>query len=266
MNVTDFRRLIATELSEVHTTLPGEIVSYDGKFAVVRPTLAKKLANGETLPAPKIVKVPVCWPCADMNGAKAYFTMPLKAGDPVKLSFSERALEDWIGGEDGAAPGDPRQFDLSDAFATPLHVRGFEAADTEKVSLGYGPMTMKISADGEIFIDTVAKITATTTADVLVKTSANATVEAGVEATVRAPLATIDALQTNTTGNLQVGGYLTFAPGSPGPGPRAQLRGPIELVDGNLYSATQDVIMQGKSLATHTHLENGAGSQTNPPT
>lgn len=265
MNVTDMRRLIATELSEVHTCLPGEVVSYDGRFAVVRPTLAKKLANGETLPAPKIVRVPVCWPCADVKGAKAYFTMPLKAGDPVKLNFSERALEDWLGGDAGA-PGDPRQFDLSDAFATPMHVHGFDAADTEKVSLGYGPMTMKISADGEIVIDTVAKITATTTADVLVQTSANATVEAGAVATVRAPTVISDALNTVTTGNLEVGGYLTFAATSPGPGPRAKMRGPVELIDGPLFSNTEDVIMQGKSLVGHTHLENGAGSQTDPPT
>lgn len=265
MNVTDMRRLIATELSEVHTCLPGKIVSYDGKYAVVRPTLAKKLANGETLPAPQIVKVPVCWPCADVGGAKAYFTMPLKAGDPVKLSFSERALEDWLGGNEGP-PGDPRQFDLSDCFATPMHTQGFEAADTENVKLGYGPMTMKITPEGEIIIDTTAKITATTTADVLVKTSANATVEAGATATIKAPLVTSDALNTITTGNLEVGGYLTFGATSPGPGPRAQMRGPVELVDGPLYSATEDVIMQGKSLAGHTHLENGAGAQTNPPT
>jgi hypothetical protein len=208
----------------------------------------------------------VCWPCADVGGAKAFFTMPLKAGDPVMLTFSERALEDWIGGDEGA-PGDPRQFDLSDAFATPLHAHGFDAADTENVKLGYGPMTMKITPEGEIIIDTTAKITATTTADVLVKTSANATVEAGGEATIKAPTVTSDALNTFTTGNLIIGGNLTFAPGGGGGGgPRAQMRGPVELIDGPLYSATEDVIMQGKSLATHTHLENGAGNQTDPPT
>lgn len=266
MNVTQLRELIAAENSEIHTTLPGVIVEYDGKFATVRPTLDKQLANGDVLAAPKIVRVPVCWPCADMNGAKAFLTMPLKAGDPVKLSFCERALEDWLGGQDGP-PGDPRQFDLSDAFATPMHVRGFEAADTDKVVLGYGPMTMKISSDGEIYIDTTAKITATTTADVLVKTEANATVEAAVQATVRAPLTTIDALQTITTGNLQIGGYLTFAPGSPGPGPRAQLRGPVELIEGPLTSPDQDVIMQGKSLVNHVHGGVTAGSDsTSPPT
>lgn len=265
MDVTQLRALIAAENAEIHTTLPGVIVDYDGQFATVRPTLDKQLANGEVLPAPQIARVPVCWPCADINGAQALFTMPLKAGDPVMLSFSERGLDSWLGGQDGA-PDDPRQFDLSDAFATPMLRPGTMTADTERVSLQYGPMTLKITAEGEVTLDTTAKITATTTADVLVKTSANATVEAAVQATVRAPLTTIDALQTITTGNLQVGGYLTFGATSPGPGPRAQLRGPIELIEGPIYSADQDVIMQGKSLATHTHLENGAGSQTDPPT
>lgn len=265
MNITDLRQVIGAELAEVHTTLPGVIVDYDGQFATVRPTIDKQLANGEVLAAPKIVRVPICWPCADVNGAQALFSMPLKSGDPVMLSFSERGLDSWLGGQDGP-PDDPRQFDLSDCFASPMLRPGTMTADTENVSLQYGPMTLKITPEGEVTLDTTAKITATTTADVLVKTSANATVEAGVEATVRAPLTTIDALQTITTGNLEVGGYLTFAPTSPGPGPRAQLRGPIELIEGPIYSADQDVIMQGKSLATHTHLENGAGSQTDPPT
>lgn len=257
MNVTELRQIISAEMADVHTTLPGVIVDYDGQFATVRPTLDKQLANGQVLPAPKIVKVPICWPCADVNGAQALFSMPLKAGDAVMLSFSERGLDSWLGGQDGP-PDDPRQFDLSDCFASPLLRPGTMTADTERVSLQYGPMTLKITPEGEVTLDTTANVT--------VRTTTSAVVEAGVEATVRAPLTTIDALQTITTGNLQVGGYLTFAPGSPGPGPRAQLRGPIELVDGNLYSTTQDVIMQGKSLATHTHLENGAGNQTNPPT
>lgn len=150
MNVSDLRRMIAAELAEVHTCLPGVIVSYDGEFAVVRPTLAKQLANGDTLPAPKIVRVPVCWPVGDVGGAKALITVPLKPGDPVEIRFCERALDDWLSGLDGA-PGDPRQFDLSDAFATPLHRPGLGlAADLQNVSLQYGPGSIKISPEGKI--------------------------------------------------------------------------------------------------------------------
>ena len=152
MNVSDLRRLIAAELAEVHTCLPGEVVSYDGQFATVRPTLAKQLANGDTLPAPKIVRVPICWPVGDIGGAKALITVPLKPGDPVEIRFCERALDDWLSGLDGA-PNDPRQFDLSDAFATPLHRPGAGlVADLQNVSLQYGPGSIKISPDGKVTI------------------------------------------------------------------------------------------------------------------
>lgn len=150
MSVTDQRALISAELADINTCLPGVIVDYDGEFATVRPTLAKQLANGETLPAPIIARVPVCWPCGDINGAKALITVPLKPGDQVELRFSQRALDDWLGGLDGA-PGDPRQFDLSDCIATPMlrPGRGMKA-DLINVSLEYGGGSLKIGPAGEI--------------------------------------------------------------------------------------------------------------------
>ncbi|WP_313378011.1 Gp138 family membrane-puncturing spike protein [Achromobacter insolitus] len=143
------RALIASELADVYTTLPGVVVSYDGKSVTARPALAKRLANGEVLRAPQIVRVPVCWPVGDVNSAQALISVPLKAGDPVKLSFSARALENWLAGSDGP-PDDPRQFDLSDAFATPVVRPGTVAADTENVSIQYGPGTLKLSPGGDL--------------------------------------------------------------------------------------------------------------------
>lgn len=148
--VSEQRQVIAAELADVHTCLPGVIVSYDGQLATVRPTLDKQLANGEVLAAPQIARVPMCWPCGDVNGAKARMTVPLSPGDSVLLHFSERALDDWLNGTDGA-PGDPRQFDLSDAFATPQMRPGtFGASDLENLSIEYGPGSIKISPLGAI--------------------------------------------------------------------------------------------------------------------
>mgnify|MGYP003601147856 CR=1 FL=1 len=147
MDITDLRQLIATELAEVHTCLPGVIVGYDGSMATVKPTLDKRLANGESLPAPKIARVPICWPIA-ANGAAV--TVPLQVGDQVLLHFCERALEDWLMGSDGP-PGDPRQFDLSDAFATPI-MRPGRTADTVNVSVQHGAGSIKIAPDGSVVI------------------------------------------------------------------------------------------------------------------
>ncbi|WP_454677519.1 Gp138 family membrane-puncturing spike protein [Achromobacter marplatensis] len=147
--INAIRSIISTELADVYTTLPGEVVSYDGMFVTARPALAKRLANGENLPAPQIVRVPVCWPVGDVNGAQALISVPLKAGDAIKLSFSARALENWLTGDNGP-PDDPRQFDLSDAFATPLLRPGSLAADTDNVCIRYGPGTLKLSPAGEL--------------------------------------------------------------------------------------------------------------------
>ncbi len=148
--VSEQRQVIAAELADVHTCLPGVIVSYDGQMATVRPSLDKQLANGETLSAPQIARVPVCWPCGDVGGAQALISVPLRAGDAVLLHFSERALDDWLNGTDGP-PGDPRQFDLSDAFATPMMRPGtVPATDLDNLSLQYGPGSIKISPLGAI--------------------------------------------------------------------------------------------------------------------
>ncbi len=151
---------IAAALAEMNVCMPGVVDSYDGKTVIARPAMPKQLANGESLAAPLIVQVPVCWPIAD--GGRAMITVPLKPGDPVVLHFSQRSLENWLSGSD-QAPDDPRQFDLTDAFATPV-MRPGPVADTENVSVQYNSAWMKISPDGIITFDgthMVAKCPAT---------------------------------------------------------------------------------------------------------
>jgi hypothetical protein len=146
MEVSDIRSLIRSELAEVHTCLPGKIIGYDGTYAIVKPTLDKQLANGQTLAAPQIVKVPVCWFAADKG--KALITVPLKPGDDVLLHFSERALETWLGGSD-QAPDDPRMFDLSDAFASPMLRPTVGKADTEAVVVQYDKVKLRLHPNGD---------------------------------------------------------------------------------------------------------------------
>lgn len=141
--------LINAALADINVCLPGEIISYDGTTATVKPAIPKQLANGETLPAPQIVRVPVCWPIAD--GGRALITVPLKPGDPVKLNFSQRSLENWLSGSN-QAPDDPRQFDLTDCFASPVMRPGM-SADTKNVTVQYGAGVLKIAPSGDMTID-----------------------------------------------------------------------------------------------------------------
>lgn len=150
-DATQMRRLFATELADVHTCLPGQIVSYDGVTAVVQPALTKQLGSGESLPAPQIFSVPICWPCGDAGGGQAMITVPLKPGDAVVLHFSERALENWLSGQDGE-PGDPRMFDLSDAFATPVCRPGRQRADPDNLVVTFAKASITMSPSGEVAI------------------------------------------------------------------------------------------------------------------
>ena len=150
MQASDLKGFIQDELSEVRTCLPGVIQSYDGTCAVVKPALPKQLANGDVLPAPQIVRVPVCFPVG--MGGQAQITVPLAAGDNVILHFSERSLENWLNGSD-SAPDDPRQFDLSDCFASPVLRPTASGADPENVSMLFGDGSIKIAPSGEITVN-----------------------------------------------------------------------------------------------------------------
>lgn len=176
------KELIQASLAEVNVCLPGVIVAYDGKTATVRPAMPKQLANGQTLSAPQIVQVPVCWPIAD--GGRAMVTVPLKPGDPVKLNFSQRSLENWLSGSD-QAPDDPRQFDLTDCFATPV-MRPGPVADTENVCIQYGPGTIKLAPSGDLIINV--------------------------------PTMTVNAQQTTYNSPVTVNGLLTYTKGMQGSG------------------------------------------------
>lgn len=54
-------------LAEINIAIPATIISYlaENMRAIVKPSIPKRLSNGETLQAPQIVNVPVCFPVAD---------------------------------------------------------------------------------------------------------------------------------------------------------------------------------------------------------
>lgn len=244
MNTTDIKTLLRNELSDIHTCLPGVIVSYDGQLATVRPGLDKLLGNGQSLSAPQIVKVPVCWPVGDINGGKALITVPLKAGDNVLLNFSERCLESWLTGSNGA-PDDPRQFDLSDCFATPMLRPNTLKADTENVSIEYGPMSMKIAPDGTVTVKNTTQVIFDT------------------------PLAVFEK-NVQIKGTARVEDHFTFMNGFTGYegtyGETGGFYGTIRIRNGNLIHTGGQLSSNGIVLDTHRHSGVATGSgQTGGP-
>lgn len=141
-------------LSEVNTTVPGTVVSYDAarNRAVVRASLPKRLADGEELPAPLVYEVPVVWPA---YSGGAVFTFPIAAGDGVLLHFSQRSLEGWLSGK-AEAPDDPRRHDITDAIAVPGLRASGAPIDPTAVVLSMGGAVVRIEPGG------IVRITATT--------------------------------------------------------------------------------------------------------
>lgn len=110
------RDAIEQRLAEVHVSMPGIVVSYDGQYADVQPALMRKYVN-ETTPTklPIIKNVPVVWPSTKLSS----LTLPLNTGDEGVLVFSERSLDKWILTGGIMDPRDARKHHLSDAQFIP---------------------------------------------------------------------------------------------------------------------------------------------------
>ncbi|HHF4558465.1 TPA: Gp138 family membrane-puncturing spike protein [Haemophilus influenzae] len=219
---------ILTALSEINVSLPGKIVSYDAETvrATVQPSIPKRLANGEVLNAPQIVNVPVMFPMADINGAVAQVTLPVKVGDGCLLIFSQRSLENWLSGSNDA-PDDPRMFDLSDAFCVMGGNSRSPNADVENLCIKYGSGKIKIAPNGNITINSP---------DVRVTTD---------NFTVTATISTFN-------GNVIVNGGISTAGNS----------GSVS-VSGSL-TTTGDVMADGVSLQSHKHKGDSGGTTGAP--
>jgi hypothetical protein len=120
-NIVDiFDKWLASRLSNVHTMLPGTILSYSGhskRKAEVLPMIKKESVNLDIIDVPSIQNVPVIFP----STKKASVLFPLEKGDGVMLVFSEAGFQNWINGDNETQvdPGDRERFSLSDCVAVP---------------------------------------------------------------------------------------------------------------------------------------------------
>lgn len=115
------RAAIESQLADVHTCLPGRVVSYDPATQqadvqiVVRR--ASEAADGSTAleDFPVLPAVPVAW----MRGGGYSLQFPLAKGDHVWLMFSEAAMGFWRASGQVSEPGDLARHSLSYPIALP---------------------------------------------------------------------------------------------------------------------------------------------------
>ena len=109
------QQVVDNSLKEVHTCLPGSIVSFDSstQIASIQPLLKRKFVNDQEVDLPLCINCPVIFP-----GAGGFvMTFPVEPGDECLIVFSERALDTWIQSGGAQLPLDTRRHSLSDAIA-----------------------------------------------------------------------------------------------------------------------------------------------------
>ena len=104
----------AGERADMEGPMPGKVtsISADGKTVRGQASVSKRTWDGQPLPYPEFIDVPVSYGI----GAAGGITAPLKVGDDVIFTPMGRSTEAFHSGEDG---GLGRSFDLSDMVATP---------------------------------------------------------------------------------------------------------------------------------------------------
>ena len=114
---SSIKKGIDSALKELHTAMPGEIISFDPdeQVADIQPMI-KRVMGGEIVNLPVLKAVPVRF----MKSGEFTITFPLAEGDEVELIFQERSIDTWLEQGGIVAPDDVRKHALSDAIAIPV--------------------------------------------------------------------------------------------------------------------------------------------------
>jgi hypothetical protein len=87
-----------------------------------------------------------------MQTNETIMSFPIKVGDDVWVSFSERSLDTWKRDGGIVDPNDPRKHHLSDAVATPMYkpiANGLESNATD-IMIQHNDNVMTIAPDGNL--------------------------------------------------------------------------------------------------------------------
>ncbi len=127
-------RALRSSLTDVHVSMPGEIVSYDAakQVATVRLCLRRTLPdeNGELVAEeiPPVQNVPVVWP----GGSGLTLHGTLAAGDTGDVIFSSMSHNEWQASGRVSTPGDTKPHNLGSAkFYPGLRHKKNAAPDTD---------------------------------------------------------------------------------------------------------------------------------------
>lgn len=125
--VQEVENLARGVLNDVHTAIPGIIVSYDAGsgMASVKPKAELNTSDGRKFSYPEVSGVPLVFPQG--NSQKAAIGFPVKSGDSCLLIICENDLQSFV--KENKNTGNSMKFDLTNAICIPGMFRsGSEAA------------------------------------------------------------------------------------------------------------------------------------------
>lgn len=114
--VHQIKKTIDKAIREVHTAMPGEIVTFDAVtgLATVVPKMKFRKPDGKTIDYPQLSGVPVVFPQG--WGGNATIAFPVKSGDSCLIIIAEQALDYWLYGQ---MTDTNLAFDLTNAICIP---------------------------------------------------------------------------------------------------------------------------------------------------
>ena len=147
------RGVIEKRLVDVHTTLPGKVVSYDPatQKATVQIQIKRTYWDGSVVAIPPLPAVPVVWPRG--QAGQIHIHWKLLPGDDVVLHFAERSLDNWKTQGGLTENEDSRKFNLSDAFAVPggsAFPDAFEVIDPDALEVAFGTTAIQLYEGGQV--------------------------------------------------------------------------------------------------------------------
>lgn len=177
-----FEKTARAVVSEIHTALPGKIVSFDAEkgFATVKPIGKYVTSNQKVLDYPEISEVPFMFPYSSQAEIGIYF--PVKVGDSCIIIISEVELDEWRNGTESEGS---LRFDLTNAIAIPgLLQRGnkfiSEAVEKDAVVIATSESKVLISKES---IDIITGNTEITVSKLGTTVRGNLTVEGNISYT-----------------------------------------------------------------------------------
>jgi len=180
----EIENLVQGALQNVHTCIPGTIVSFNaGKcLAVVTPSGQFKTPAGKLLSYPQVHDVPVV--LIQSSGQDVTVACPIEPGDGCLLFFSEQQLDRFRDGEDAKCD---LRFDLTNAIAVMGLFRGAnsvikEACDKNAVIIDNKGARL-VLGDGKLLVDCDLEVTGKVTAQQAIEATGSISTQGEVTAT-----------------------------------------------------------------------------------